>query len=201
MTEFHLTLFCQVINPVEIMLFIPLFDKCIYPFIERNIGHPLSHLSRMAWGMFLCALSFFASGILERYIVAGEESDQQVSIFWQLPQITILAVAEILLSVTGYDFCYSNSSSGCKALILALYLVTTAVGDFLAGLLYNGLFQDWNRETILHTCGILMLLNLLIFRSVAKWWNNRLNERSPRIDEGYHQAGLELVCASERKCG
>ena len=181
----------QIINPVEIMIFIPLFDKFIYPSIERRTGHPISHLSRMGWGMFLCAVSFFVSGLLESYIVSQEQQDREgrggqeeegqqaiVSIFWQLPQITILAVAEILLSVTGYDFCYTNSSNGCKAIILALYLVTTAVGDFFAGILYDGIFHNWDRCTVMHTCGVLMLLNLLVFRSVAKWWNNCQTEKS-----------------------
>ena len=165
------------------MIFIPLFDKCIYPSIERRIGHPIPHLSRMGWGMLLCAVSFFVSGFLESYIVSQEqnknqESSSSVSIFWQLPQITILAVAEILLSVTGYDFCYTNSSKGCKAIILALYLVTTAVGDFFAGVLYNGIFQDWDRSIVMHTCGFLMLLNLVVFRFVAQWWNNCQTKKS-----------------------
>jgi dipeptide/tripeptide permease len=122
----------------------------------------------MSWGMFLCAISFFVSGFLEFYIERREE--QSVSIFWQVPQITILAIAEILLSVTGYDFCYSNSSAGCKALILSLYLVTTAVGDCLAGILYNGLFQNKDRATTMYICGALMLANLFLFCRVARWF-------------------------------
>lgn len=160
----------NVINPVEIMLFIPLFDKFVYPTLERFRGRPFSHLSRMACGMFLCALSFFASGYLETFI-QQQEDPNSVSIFWQLPQITLLSIAEILLSVTGYDFCYSNSSASSKALVLALFLVTTAVGDFLAGILYDGMFKEWNRATVMHSCGGLMLLNLLVFSRVAQWWN------------------------------
>mmetsp|Transcript_34953 Transcript_34953/g.84569 ORF Transcript_34953/g.84569 Transcript_34953/m.84569 type:complete len:595 (+) Transcript_34953:151-1935(+) len=165
----------NVINPVEILLFIPLFDKCIYPSIERLVGHPFPHLSRMAWGMLFCALAFFVSGVLESIIQDQEANDNDsvnsISILWQLPQITLLAIAEILLSVTGYDFCYSNSSTSCKALIMALFLMTTAGGDFFAGILYNGLFRDMNRVTVMHVCGGLMLLNLLLFLRVAKWWN------------------------------
>ena len=163
----------NVINPVEIMLFIPLFDKCIYPSIERLLGRPFAHLPRMAWGMFFCAISFFVSGFLESIIQQKEANGavNNVSILWQIPQITLLAIAEILLSVTGYDFCYSNSSASCKALIMALFLMTTAAGDFFAGILYNGLFQDMNRATVMHVCGGLMLLNLVLFLGVAKWWS------------------------------
>ncbi|CAJ1935196.1 unnamed protein product [Cylindrotheca closterium] len=176
----------NVINPVEILLFIPLFDKCIYPSIERLMGRPFTHLSRMAWGMLFCAISFFVSGVLESVLQAQAEANHDdvdsdsngngngksnISILWQLPQITLLSIAEILLSVTGYDFCYSNSSSSCKALIMALFLMTTAGGDFFAGILYNGLFQDMNRATVMHVCGGLMMLNLLLFLRVAKWWN------------------------------
>eukprot|EP00980_Cylindrotheca_fusiformis_P018657 scaffold6205_cov92-Cylindrotheca_fusiformis.AAC.3 len=172
----------NIINPVEILLFIPLFDRIIYPAIERlqGNGRPFSHLSRMACGMFLCAVSFFVSAILEAHIQRQEQNGfpNSVSIFWQLPQITILSIAEIFLSVTGYDFCYSNSPAGCKTLVLSLFLVTTAVGDFLAGILYNLIFKDWNRVSVLYTCGGLMLLNLVVFVCViAQWWNQCQEEK------------------------
>ncbi|KAE9413061.1 hypothetical protein Angca_003763, partial [Angiostrongylus cantonensis] len=52
-----------------------------------------------------------------------------VSILWQIPQIVIITVAEILFSITGYEFAYSQSAPSMKALVQALWLLTTAIGD------------------------------------------------------------------------
>lgn len=55
--------------------------------------------------------------------------DNSVNIVWQIPQIVILTAAEILFSITGYEFAYSQSAPSMKALLQALWLFTTAVGD------------------------------------------------------------------------
>lgn len=48
-----------------------------------------------------------------------------------LPQIVVLAAGEILFSVTGYEFTYSQSSPSMKTLVQAIWLLTTALGDFV----------------------------------------------------------------------
>jgi dipeptide/tripeptide permease len=160
----------NVVNPVEIMIFIPLFDRCIYPAMERR-GWNISHLRRMGWGMLLASMSFFISGVLESVIQSREaEGGAQVHVFWQLPQITTLAVAEIFLSVTGLEFAYATSPDRLKAFLMAIYLLTTSVGDFFGGLLYSSIFQQINRATVMHVCAVLMLGNLGLFCCVATWW-------------------------------
>lgn len=82
------------------MLFIPLFDKILYPWLEAK-GFNIKPLKRMEYGMFLGAVAFFASALLEYAIQQGPPNS--VSLAWQIPQITILTVAEILLNVTGLE--------------------------------------------------------------------------------------------------
>jgi dipeptide/tripeptide permease len=160
----------NVVNPVEIMLFIPLFDRIIYPALEAR-GWNISHMRRMAGGMLLASLSFFISGLLESVIQHRDEQGiEQIHVFWQLPQLTILAVAEILLSVTGLEFAYASSPERMKAFLMALYLLTTAVGDFFGGVLYSSVFQALNKATVLHVCAGLMLCNLGLFCFVARWY-------------------------------
>ena len=160
----------NVVNPVLIMVFIPLFDRFIYPALQ-SWGFNISYLRRMGWGMLLASVAFFASGLLETIIQSREATgSDQVHVLWQLPQITILAVAEIFLSVTGLEFAYATSPDRMKAFLMALYLLTTAVGDFFGGLLYSSVFQALNRATVMHVCAVLMLGNLGLFCCVARWW-------------------------------
>ncbi|CAB3400131.1 unnamed protein product [Caenorhabditis bovis] len=53
----------------------------------------------------------------------------KVSILWQVPQIVVITAAEILFSITGYEFAYSQSAPSMKAMVQALWLLTTACGD------------------------------------------------------------------------
>jgi dipeptide/tripeptide permease len=157
----------NVVNPVEIMIFIPFFDRLVYPFLEQR-GWKLTHVRRMRWGMVLTSVSFFVSGLLETHIQRSDPTS--VSVFWQLPQISIMAIAEIFLSVTGLEFAYATSPDRMKALLMSLYLLATAVGDFFGGILYSTIFATLNRATVMHVCAVLMLGNLGLFCWVSRGW-------------------------------
>jgi dipeptide/tripeptide permease len=160
-------------NPFEIMIFIPLFDQVIYPTLE-SWGWDISPLRRMSWGMVLAAASFSVSGFVESTIqYRADNGLEQISVLWQLPQITILAVAEIFVSVTGLEFAYATSPDRLKAFLMALFLLTTAVGDFLSGILYSTVFVGVERARVMHICALLMLGNLGLFCFVSRWWEGR----------------------------
>merc|ERR1719491_110994 len=115
------------------MLFIPLFDQILYPRLEAR-GFNIQPLKRMEYGMFLGAIAFFASALLEYSI--QQRPPNSISLAWQIPQITILTVAEILLNVTGLEFAYSQAPENMQALILAVFLFTTAIGDGFGSILF-----------------------------------------------------------------
>jgi len=159
-----------ILNPILIMIFIPFFDGIVYPYAVRK-GWNTSHLRRMVVGMFLLAVAFFASAMLQRAIHKTEEEDRtKISVLWIVPQYVLLSVAEILVSVTSLEFAYSYAPSSMKALIMAMNLVTVSVGDLLAGVLYTVL-KDLNIAFLLDLCAVLMLGNLFLFHRlvVVRW--------------------------------
>jgi dipeptide/tripeptide permease len=159
-----------VINPLEIMIFIPLFDQVIYPAMQAR-RWDIRPLRRMSWGMILTAASFFLSGLVDSAIESAfAKQEEKVSVFWQLPQITILAVGEIFISVTGLEFAYSTSPERLKAFLMGIFLLTTAVGDLFSGVLYSTVFADMHRATVMHICALLMLCNLALFYRVSRWY-------------------------------
>ncbi len=163
----------NMINPLLIMMFIPLFDQMIYPFLQNRCQISIAPLRLMSWGMFLTALAFTCSGFVDsaiEYRHGHDPLERQVHVMWQLPQITLLAVGEIFLSVTGLEFAYSQSPIRCKAFVTALYLSTTGIGDLLAGVLYSTIFSNMKRATVMHVCAVMMLCNLQMFISVARWY-------------------------------
>jgi len=159
----------QILNPLEIMIFIPLFDRIIYPYCKQRGVIDLQPIRRMEYGMFLASISFFASAYLE-YCIQQHPEEQSISVLWQIPQITILTVAEILLSVTGLEFAYSQAPPNMQTLILALYLCTTTIGDALGALLYATVFATMGVVTSMVICAICLLVNLAFFTFfVGKW--------------------------------
>lgn len=55
----------QVVNPVIVLLLIPIFDKLIYPTLDACGGYLVCPLRRMIYGGFIAGFAFIASGILE----------------------------------------------------------------------------------------------------------------------------------------
>ena len=177
----------NIINPVQILLFVPLFQQVVYPYLEGR-GFNISPLRRMSWGMVFAAVAFFISGLVESSIQRHEETGEKVNVFAQIPQITVLAVAEILLSVTGLEFSYACSPDRIKAAVTALFLSTTGIGDCFSGILYSTVFENMNRASAMHVCGVLMLCNLRLFLWVARWYEGRGRELRRESDRAPAEA-------------
>lgn len=169
----------NLVNPIQIMIFLPLFERCIYPLLETyNVN--TSPLRRMMWGMVWTAMAFIVSGWVETAI----ETQSSVNVFWQLPQITFLAVGEILLSVTGLEFAYAASPTNLKSFVTALFLCTTAVGDGFSGLLYSTVFESMDRASIMYSCAGLMMVNLALLVYVSRWYEQH-RERDVTAGTGH----------------
>lgn len=78
----------QVLNPLLVLIFIPLFDLCIYPVLAKfGIRRPLQ---KMVIGGLFGALSFLLSGIVElelqkSYPIIAESNECQLRIFNTFP--------------------------------------------------------------------------------------------------------------------
>jgi dipeptide/tripeptide permease len=141
----------------------------------------------MQYGMFLASVSFLVSGILENHI--QQQPLESVHVAWQIPQITILTVAEILLSVTGLEFAYAQAPPNTQASILALYLFMTALGDGLGAALYASVFSNWNLATAMLLCALVMLVNLGFFSIVAGRWKPY---RRDKEEDDHQDASMEM---------
>ncbi|KAI1721764.1 POT family domain-containing protein [Ditylenchus destructor] len=53
------------------------------------------------------------------------------SILWQFPQYILIAAAEILVAITGMEFCFIEAPDALKAVVLAFWFFTIAVGKLL----------------------------------------------------------------------
>ena len=131
------------LNPALMLLFLPIFSYGIYPMLRKlgvrcgsmdeeilstrrviaNLHDNRSQLDfspirRMVVGMFFTALAFVASGVVQLFI---DDSATPIHITWQLPQYILLAWGEIMVSVTGLEFAYSQAPTSMKSLIMVRF--------------------------------------------------------------------------------
>uniref|UniRef100_A0AC35TR95 MFS domain-containing protein n=1 Tax=Rhabditophanes sp. KR3021 TaxID=114890 RepID=A0AC35TR95_9BILA len=57
--------------------------------------------------------------------------ENSISILWQLPQMFVISLGEIALSITGLEFSYSEATPNMKSVLQALWLMTVFVGNII----------------------------------------------------------------------
>src|SRR5262249_27255003 len=117
----------QVVNPFLIMVLIPLMNL-VYRRIDR-LGIRTTPLRRITVGMLITSLSFVATAVLQTQI--DRLGEGQVWIVWQLPQYVLLTLGEVMVSVTGLEFAYSQAPKRMKSTVMGFWLLTVTAGNVL----------------------------------------------------------------------
>eukprot|EP00471_Norrisiella_sphaerica_P001595 CAMPEP_0184484758 /NCGR_PEP_ID=MMETSP0113_2-20130426/6436_1 /TAXON_ID=91329 /ORGANISM="Norrisiella sphaerica, Strain BC52" /LENGTH=577 /DNA_ID=CAMNT_0026865883 /DNA_START=236 /DNA_END=1969 /DNA_ORIENTATION=+ len=120
----------QMFNALLILILLPVFDRCIYPSLRR-CGLPLKPNTRMILGMGFASLAFIVAGILQLQIDSCEKGEKCVHMLAQVPQYVLLTSGEVLFSVTGLEFAYSQAPKSMKALMQSIWLLTVSLGNIL----------------------------------------------------------------------
>ncbi|NXA24043.1 S15A1 protein, partial [Ibidorhyncha struthersii] len=106
-----------------------------------------------------------------------------VHMAWQIPQYFILTCAEVVFSVTGLEFSYSQAPSNMKAVLQAGWLLTVAVGNIIVLIVAGAskLSEQW-AEYVLFAA--LLLAVCIIFAVMAYFYTYvDPNEVEARLDE------------------
>ncbi len=118
----------QAVNPIMILIYIPLFQFVVYPLI--NSVWKLTPMRKISLGLFVMVAGFSIIGILQGWVEEG----QRPSIAWQVLAYAILTAAEVMVSITGLEFAYTQAPKKMKSVIMALFLMSVALGNlFTAG--------------------------------------------------------------------
>lgn len=116
----------QALNPIMVMVLIPLFSLGVYPLVQK-MGVNVTPLRKMSVGMVIAGFSFISIGVCQVILDGGT----QINIGWQFVPYILITVAEIMVSITGLEFAYTQAPPEMKSTIMSLWLLTVAVGDFL----------------------------------------------------------------------
>ena len=116
----------QAVNPLLVMLLVPLVTYGLYPWLERR-GIRFSPLRRIGIGLVLTATSFVGVAIIQQAL----ESGARPSVLWQIGPYVVLTLSEVLVSITGLEFAYTQAPLRMKGTIMSLWLLTTFAGNFV----------------------------------------------------------------------
>ncbi|NWX55444.1 S15A1 protein, partial [Promerops cafer] len=92
-----------------------------------------------------------------------------VHMAWQIPQYFLLTCAEVLFSVTGLEFSYSQAPSNMKSVLQAGWLLTVAVGNIIVLIVAGAsTIQEQWAEYVLFAA--LLLVVCIIFAIMASFY-------------------------------
>lgn len=118
----------QTVNPIFILIMLPLFSYWIYPLVEKVV--PLTPLRKMGAGLFVTAGAFFVVAVIQMWIDGGARP----TILWQILAFVVLTAGEVLASPTHLEFSYTQGPVKLKSLIMCTYLLAISLGNaFTAG--------------------------------------------------------------------
>lgn len=122
----------QALNPLMVMIIIPALNFFIYRPLEKR-GITVKPLLKMTIGMFLAAVAFGAAALLQQRIEAAGPG--QVHVLWQVAQYLIMTTSEVLVSVTGLEFAYTQAPRSMKSTIMGFWLLGVTFGNVLVAFL------------------------------------------------------------------
>jgi len=113
----------QAVNPILILVFIPLFTFVVYPMLDRVF--PLTPLRKIGTGMFLMAVSFGLIMLIQTWIDAG----QRPSIGWQILAFVLITASEVMVSIVGLEFAYTQAPKAMKSWVMSLFWLSVWGGN------------------------------------------------------------------------
>jgi len=162
----------QWLNPALVLLFIPLFNRVIYPAFDRF--WPLTPLRKISLGLLLTVPAFLLPAWLEARLDAGET----VNIVWQLGCYIIMTAAEILVSITALEFSYTQAPKRMKSVVMGAFLMSVALGNMFTAAV-NFFIQNPDGSTALDGPSYYlffagtMAVTAVLFIPVALWYKEQ----------------------------
>ena len=147
------------LDPITIVILVPLMDRLIYPFIRTRLHLAFTPMTRITLGFLIAALAMLYAGGLQTFIYAappcyshpskcnagaigdGQFKPNEIHVAWQTPAYVLIALSEILASITGLELAYAKAPENMKSFIMSLFLLTSAGGSAL-GVLIAPLARD-----------------------------------------------------------
>lgn len=155
------------LNPIMVLVLIPIFTYGVYPMVER-LGIRVTALRKIGGGMFLTALSFAVVGLLQTFLDQG----YHLSVAWQIVPYLLITMGEVMVSITGLEFAYTQAPRAMKSIIMSFWFLTISAGNSFTALISK--INVFTGASYFYFFTILMLAMSMGFA----WLASRYRERN-----------------------
>ncbi|KAL8880512.1 MAG: hypothetical protein Q9192_007998, partial [Flavoplaca navasiana] len=129
------------INPLALVIFIPITDLFLYPGLER-MGIRFTPLKKIAWGFGLSSSSMIASAVTQHYIyklgVCGDHPNGDfpngdpcdpapINVWVQTIPYLLIAFSEIFTSITGLEYAFTKAPKNMRSMVTSIFLFMSAI--------------------------------------------------------------------------
>ncbi|KAF7714527.1 Uncharacterized protein PECH_008417 [Penicillium ucsense] len=146
-------------NPFALIIFIPIFDRLVYPGLRR-MGFNFTPVKRITAGFAMAGAGMIVAAVTQYYIYktgdCGKEANRcleefdkhsPISVWVQVLTYVLGGISEILASVTSLEYAYTKAPRNMRSLVQAVSLfmnaISAAIGQALVSLSADPLLE-WN---------------------------------------------------------
>ncbi|PVU94719.1 hypothetical protein BB561_002318 [Smittium simulii] len=142
----------NLIVQITIVAMIPIYQKVCSAYLsKRKVNY--GPIKRIVTGFILITLGYIYTVFIQKKIystgphydftlnTATKESQNDISVWWQVPAYILIGSSEVFASVTGLEYAFSQSPKELKSLMAATYQLTNCAGSLL-GLTLSSFSED-----------------------------------------------------------
>lgn len=183
----------QTVNPIFILIMLPLFSYWLYPLVEKVV--PLTPLRKIGAGLFVTAASFFIVALIQMRIDAGARP----GVVWQIWAFVVLTAGETLVSPTHLEFSYTQGPIKLKSLVMCTYLLAVSLGNAFTAVV-NFVIQNPDGSVKLQGASYfmffvwVMLGTAVLFAVITPFYKGRtyLQDQTPALAEAETEMGFAV---------
>ncbi|ALC45712.1 CG9444 [Drosophila busckii] len=160
-------------GPIFLFMLIPLWQYITAPLLRRLFDWELQPLHSVTIGGICSAASFICAGVLQDRLM--QAPSQSINIAWQLPQFLLLMMGELLLSIPGLQFAFTQAPSIMKSVVTAAWFLNNAFGNLIVVIVTElNIFSSQKAEYFFYA--VVMLVCIIVFALLA--FDYALHERN-----------------------
>ncbi|MEY2490489.1 MAG: proton-dependent oligopeptide transporter, family, partial [Verrucomicrobiota bacterium] len=135
--------------------------------------------------LFLTALSF----VMIWWIQLEIDHGGRPSVNWQLIAYVILSAGEVMVSITGLEFSYTQAPNRMKSLLMAMWLLSIALGNQIPSILsflipkLKSMGMNLEGANYFRFFTLLMLVTSIIYIFVSRHYRERTHLQSQLTDD------------------
>jgi POT family proton-dependent oligopeptide transporter len=132
----------QNLNPISIIIFIPLMDFVIYPALRRARIN-FTPIKRIAFGFALASLAMVSACIIQVYIYrlspcGHHASDPDcsgpapINVWVQTVPYVLIGFSEIMASITSLEYAFTKAPYNMRSFVMSINLLMNAFSSAIA---------------------------------------------------------------------